>query len=235
MGFKCGDAAGLHARLQKKKQKQAMVDPRRHVFLIALAVSAMLFVLHKTHGRFADAQGKSCQKEHAHSWMCKWPGAILSHKPWTRSTGVAVLLLYVAIAGAVMAGLHAATLAATPQGRQWGATVVVLFTLGWAGWACFETHHTHKTHERKHKPIKRGTVFAQLFTLFTLFVYLPITLFQLYPVMGGWVFGIPLAIPCVTALIEIGFSRKQHSHNGNHACRGHKQDAEEHAEVQHTP
>jgi hypothetical protein len=144
-------------------------------FVSTLVTSGMIFLYHKIDRRFDDPIGKSCADERA--WMCRLPGSIVSHKPWSTSGGIATCAIYLAVAVAVAVIV---SLAARKAAERGGCTahlaVVAAFSLLWFAWAAFETHHVEKTIERLRAGhgVKRGTVPAWLFTNSVLLVFTPV-------------------------------------------------------------
>lgn len=158
------------------------MEPSR-IYSVALATSAIIFLGHKIEDRFTDKPGKSCAPDHPESWKCKFPGQIVSHKPWDWKTGCCVTFIYVLIGVIVTLGVSKLAFAVEASKTLWTPATVgfVLFSLFWIAWGAWETHHQKKTHNRmmKNKTMKRGTPFSCMFTKFIFFVYLPITLWFL--------------------------------------------------------
>ena len=121
--------------------------------------------------------------DHPENWKCKFPGQIVSHKPWDWKTGLCVTFIYVLIGVIVTLGVSKLAFAVEASKTLWTPATVgfVLFSLFWIAWGAWETHHQKKTHNRmmKNKTMKRGTPFSCMFTKFIFFVYLPITLWFL--------------------------------------------------------
>jgi hypothetical protein len=137
----------------------------------------MIFIYHKIDDRFQDPVGASCDPDRERSWTCKLPGLIVSHKPWSTSTGIAASCIYFAAAITLLALVSsAARRAATLGGPTWQLAVVAAVSLLWFAWAAFETHHVGKTLARIQdgRGIKRGTIPAWLFTNSVFLVFTPV-------------------------------------------------------------
>ena len=156
------------------------MDDAWRIYTAALAGSAIIFISHKIEDRFTDTPGKSCEEGHPHAWQCKFPGQIVSHKPWDVKTGIVVTLIYAIIATSITAAVSRMAFHVAHSTQRWTPSFVglLIFTILWAAWGGFETHHMKKTHMRmlKNKSIKRGTCFSRMFTQFIYFVFLPVTL-----------------------------------------------------------
>lgn len=146
-------------------------------FIATLVTSGIIFIYHKIDHRFRDPVGASCDADRLESWMCRFPGLIVSHKPWSVQAGIATTCVYVAVAITLMVLLSlAARRAAALGGASWQLAAVVAFSALWFAWAAFETHHIEKTAARVHegRGIKRGTVPAWLFTNSVFLVFTPV-------------------------------------------------------------
>jgi hypothetical protein len=164
------------------------VESARRLYTVVLIVSVVIFLAHKIEDRFTDTPGKSCQSDHKNAWQCKFPGQIVSHKPWGVKTGCAVVSIYVVIGALVciLMSRVANNVAKSTRVIAPPLVAIVLFSLLWVAWGSFETHHIKKTYNRilKGKPSKRGTIFSKLFTKFIFFAYLPATLWLLSHKVG---------------------------------------------------
>ena len=166
-------------------------EERTRVFMAALIGSAVLFLLHKIEDRFKERVGPSCGPTSPTQWQCRFPGIVLSHKPWSRGLGALVMCIYAALATAVILVLQraaaAASRAAWPACRSPAWWLVMGFTLLWTAWGHFEMHHMRRPEDvsdntesyTRGKP-KRGYYFASLFALFVFCVYLPVAVYFLY-------------------------------------------------------
>ena len=153
------------------------------VFSAALIGSAVVFLAHKIEDRFTDDPGKSCQEDHPHAWQCKFPGQIVSHKPWSKGVGASVCIIYIIIAVMVIGGVRrmAMNVATGPRGISASLVGIVVFSLIWTAWGAFETHHMKKTIKRliEKKKTKRGIYFSRMFTQYIFFLYVPVTVWFL--------------------------------------------------------
>lgn len=164
----------------------------------ALASSGAIFIYHKIDGRFDGTIGASCDAERPGSWMCRFPGLIVSHKRWTPGSGAVVCGLYVAVATGLAALVSlAARRAAARGGLTWQLAVVIVFSALWFAWAAFETHHVDTSVSRvQHgRSLKRGTVPAWLFTCSVLLVYTPVAIMFVLSTLHGPVSQGPIARP----------------------------------------
>ena len=114
---------------------QRVMEPSR-IYSIALVTSAIIFLGHKIEDRFTDKPGKSCAPEHPENWKCKFPGQIVSHKPWDWKTGLCVTFIYVLIGVIVTLGVSKLTFAVEASKTLWTPATVgfVLFSLFWIAW-----------------------------------------------------------------------------------------------------
>ncbi len=143
----------------------------------ALVASAMVFVYHKIDRRFEDPVGASCDAAKEGSWMCRFPGLIVSHKPWSVGDGILASCVYLAIAAAAIGAFAvAARRASALGGPTWYLAAVAAVSLLWFAWGAFETHHIQKTTARfqEGRGIKRGTIPAWLFTNSVFLVFTPV-------------------------------------------------------------
>jgi hypothetical protein len=168
------------AHKKETKKKGAMdraSSPLTTAFISTLVASGMIFIYHKIDRRFEDPIGASCDPSKQGSWMCRFPGLIVSHKPWSAGAGIATSMVYfsVAVALIVLVSL-AARRAAALGGFTWYLAAVAAFSLLWFAWGAFETHHLEKTvgRIRDGRGIKRGTVPAWLFTSSVMLVFTPV-------------------------------------------------------------
>ena len=152
-------------------------SPLTTAFISTLVASGMIFIYHKIDRRFEDPIGASCDMTRPSSWTCRFPGLIVSHKPWSAGAGIATSLVYFAVAIALLVLVSlAARRAAVLGGLTWHLAAVSAFSLLWFAWGAFETHHLEKTTDRFRdgRGIKRGTIPAWLFTSFVMLVFTPV-------------------------------------------------------------
>ena len=169
------------------------------IYVGTMIASGILFVLHKLEGRlkpftatsdtplYASDYDDRCSPEN--EWKCHFPGNIITHKPADLPIFCLLAIVYACIAYVIIRGIQK-LVCNVMANRAKAASLcgIGTFTILWMLWAKFEVHHTipySKQDGDEHLNygevyVKRGGYFADKFSNFVFYVYLPVaTIFLL--------------------------------------------------------
>lgn len=116
------------------------------IYFIIINISIILFLSHKIESRFIDTNLTLCEPK----WQCKFPGLIVSHKPFGNiKIGLLIILIYILITSYISLNIYKIlNNIQLKKNKKINIYILLLLVFLWILWTIFETHHKNNISQK---------------------------------------------------------------------------------------